>query len=91
MAKTIYFGRFISTPQPDQLAIRTGAVLVDRTDGRGVVEKADWAVSDPDEARGQFGVDDSTPVVTAEEDGFFFPGFIGACFFVFYNDQKLGC
>ncbi len=73
--KTIYFGRFISTPQPDELLIQTGAVLVDRKDGRGVIEKVDWAVNGPNDAISKFGVE--APVVTAGDDGFFFPGFIG--------------
>jgi len=73
--KTIYFGRFISTPVQDELLIRTGAVLVSSQDGRGVIEKADWSVNGPDEAVSKFGVD--APVVTAKENGFFFPGFIG--------------
>ncbi|KAH0845374.1 putative guanine deaminase [Fonsecaea pedrosoi] len=70
----IYFGRFISTPKPDELLIRTGAVLVDRKDGRGVIEKADWTVNGPNDAISKFGVE--APVVTAGDDGFFFPGFI---------------
>ncbi|EXJ85663.1 guanine deaminase [Capronia coronata CBS 617.96] len=72
--KTIYFGRFISTPQPVELLIRVGAVLVDRNDGKGVIEKADWTVRDPKDAISKFGVD--APVITTKENGFFFPGFI---------------
>ncbi|KAJ9611296.1 hypothetical protein H2200_004480 [Cladophialophora chaetospira] len=72
--KRIYFGRFISTPKPDELWIRTGAVLVDSTDGRGVIEKTDWHVNGPNDAASKLGVE--APVVTAKDDGFFFPGFI---------------
>ena len=73
--KRIYFGRFISTPKPDELLIRTGAVLVNRKDGRGVIEKASWTVNGPNDAASKLGVE--APVITAEENGFFFPGFIG--------------
>lgn len=73
--KTIYFGRFISTPKPDQLLIRNGAVLVSSTDGRGVIEKVDWEVKTTQGAAKSFGVD--APVVTSKDNGFFFPGFIG--------------
>jgi hypothetical protein len=73
--KRIYFGRFISTPRPDELLIRTGAVLVDRRDGRGVIEAANWSVTGPNDAASKLGVE--APVVAAGEDGFFFPGFIG--------------
>lgn len=76
--ETIYFGRFISTPQPEQLLIRTGAVLVDRKDGRGVIKKADWTVNGPSDALSKLGVD--APVVTTPESSFFFPGFIGKFF-----------
>ncbi|KAJ4511565.1 hypothetical protein HRR83_004397 [Exophiala dermatitidis] len=70
----IYFGRFISAPQPDKVLIRTGAVLVNRTDGRGVIKKADWTVKSPEEAISKFGIE--APVITTRENGFFFPGFI---------------
>jgi hypothetical protein len=73
--KRIYYGRFISTPKPDELLIRTGAVLVDRTDGGGVIEKAIWSVNGPEDAVSKLGVE--APVITAKETGFFFPGFIG--------------
>jgi hypothetical protein len=73
--KRIYFGRFISTPAPDELLIRTGAVLVDRKDGRGVIEKANWSVNGPNDAASKLGVE--APVITAPDNGFFFPGFIG--------------
>lgn len=71
----IYFGRFVSTPTPDELQIRTGAVLVDSSDGKGIIQKADWTVASPDDAIIKFGV--KAPVVIAKENGFFFPGFIG--------------
>ena len=74
-SKRIYFGRFVSAPKPDELVIRTGAVLVDRRDGRGVIEKADWTVNGPNDAASKLGVE--APVITATENGFFFPGFIG--------------
>jgi hypothetical protein len=73
--KTIYFGRFIDTPSANDLRIRTGAVLVSSNDGRGVIEKADWTVNGPNDAASKFGVE--APVVTASDQGFFFPGFIG--------------
>lgn len=73
--KTIYFGRFISTPKPDELLIRTGAVLVDRNDGRGVIEKVDWTVSSHEAARSSFEVE--APVIATKDNGFFSPGFIG--------------
>ncbi|EXJ59799.1 guanine deaminase [Cladophialophora yegresii CBS 114405] len=72
--KRIYFGRFISTPRPDELLIRTGAVLVDRRDGRGVIEKVNWSVNGPNDAVSKLGVE--APVITTKETGFFFPGFI---------------
>jgi hypothetical protein len=73
--QTIYFGRFISATKPDELSIRTGAVLVSSTDGRGYIEKVDWTVKEPEDALDRFGVQAS--VVTSENEGFFFPGFIG--------------
>jgi hypothetical protein len=73
--ETIYFGRFISAPQPDELSIRTGAVLVDRNDGKGVIKQVDWTVTSPSDATSKFGV--KAPVVVAKDSGFFFPGFIG--------------
>ena len=73
--KTIYFGRFISTPTPTDLLIRHGAVLVVGTDGVGAIEKTDWDVKNPEEAKAKFG--EGVQVVTAEENGFFFPGYIG--------------
>ena len=73
--KRIYFGRFISTPQPNELLIRTGAVLVDRRDGTGAIEKVDWTVNGPNDAASKLGVE--APVITATDNGFFFPGFIG--------------
>lgn len=73
--KTIYFGRFISTPTPSELLIRSGAVLVAGDDGKGVIEDVDWEVQSAAEARGKFGGE--AEVVTGLEDGFFFPGFIG--------------
>jgi hypothetical protein len=73
--KTIYFGRFISTPTPTEPLIRSGAVLVAGEDGSGVIEEVDWEVKDPEEAKRKFGMVDV--VTTGNDDGFFFPGFIG--------------
>lgn len=84
---TIYFGRFISTPQPDELLIRTGAVLVNTKDGRGVIEQADWTVNGPNDAASKFGVE--APVVTAKDNGFFFPGFIGECCSLLYQSPGM--
>jgi guanine deaminase len=74
MPKTIYFGRFISAPTPDSLLILTGAVLVSNNDGHGTIEKADWTVNGAADALSKF--NEEVPVVTANENGFFFPGFI---------------
>lgn len=71
----IYFGRFVSTPTSDELQCRTGAVLVDKSDGKGIIQKADWTITSPGDAISKFGV--KAPVVIAKENGFFFPGFIG--------------
>jgi hypothetical protein len=73
--KTIYFGRFISTPTPTELLIRSGAVLVAGEDGSGVIEEVDWEAKDLEEAKSKFGMVDV--VTTGNDDGFFFPGFIG--------------
>lgn len=77
--KTIYFGRFISTPTPTELLIRSGAVLVAGEDGSGVIEEVDWEVKDPEEAKRKFGIADVE--TTGNDDGFFFPGFIGMSHF----------
>ena len=77
--KTIYFGRFISTPTPTELLIRSGAVLVAGEDGSGVIEEVDWEVKDPEEAKRKFGMVDV--VTTGNDNGFFFPGFIGMSHF----------
>ena len=73
--RTIYFGRFISTPAPTELLIRSGAVLVTGDNGKGVIEDVDWEVQSAEEAKGKFGGE--AEVVAGVEDGFFFPGFIG--------------
>jgi hypothetical protein len=78
--KTVYFGRFISTPTPTELLVRSGAVLVAGEDGSGVIEAVDWEVKNPEEAKSKFGVEDV--VTTRTEDGFFFPGFIGMVHFL---------
>ena len=72
--KQIYFGRFVSTPTPDELLIRTGAVLVSSGDGHGVIETVDWTVNGPNDAISKFG--EEVGVVTTADEGFFFPGFI---------------
>ena len=73
--KTIYCGRFASTPTPSDVVIRFGAVLVVGDDGIGVIEDVDWEVKSAAEAQDKFGQE--VEIVTATEDGFFFPGFIG--------------
>jgi hypothetical protein len=73
----VFFGRFISTPSPDQLSINTGAVLVSSSDGRGTIQNAVWNVTDAASALSTLGVASNVPVVYAANDGFFFPGFIG--------------
>lgn len=73
--QTIYFGRFIDTPSAEEIRIRTGAVLVNSKDGHGIIEKADWTVNGPNDAASKLGVE--APIVTAQDNGFFFPGFIG--------------
>ncbi len=73
--KTIYFGRFISTPTPTELLIQSGAVLVAGGNGAGVIEDVNWSVKTEEEAKEKFGGEGD--VVKAEEEGFFFPGFIG--------------
>ncbi len=76
--ETIYFGRFVSAPTPDELLIRTGAVLVDSKNGKGVITKADWTIDGPNGAVSKFGGE--APVVMPKDNGFFFPGFIGTSF-----------
>lgn len=76
-SEQIFLGRFVSTPTPDQLLIEQGAVLVSSADGRGFIKAVAWNVSDPVTATSALGVDSGTTVVTAGDNGFFFPGFIG--------------
>jgi hypothetical protein len=73
--QTIYFGRFIDTPTPTDLRVRTGAILVNAKDGTGKIQKADWTVTSANDAASKLGV--KAPVMVAGNDGFFFPGFIG--------------
>lgn len=73
----IFLGRFISTPTPDQLLIQEGAVLVSSTDGRGFIDAVAWNVSSAEAAIAALGAASGTTVVTADDQGFFFPGFIG--------------
>ena len=88
MAKTIFYGRFVSTPTADRVVIQQGAVLViDESDsssngaggGRGVIRKKSWEVRSVGEALEAFGVKrQDVDIVTIQDDhGFFFPGFIG--------------
>eukprot|EP01099_Mayorella_cantabrigiensis_P001113 TRINITY_DN1461_c0_g1_i1.p1 TRINITY_DN1461_c0_g1~~TRINITY_DN1461_c0_g1_i1.p1 ORF type:complete len:502 (+),score=32.00 TRINITY_DN1461_c0_g1_i1:74-1579(+) len=72
----IFLGRFVSTPSPDELLIETGAVLVSSSDGKGVITAVAWNVSDADSALTALGAANGTAVLTANDDGFFFPGFI---------------
>ena len=75
--KQVFYGRFISTPNPTELYIRSGAVLVSGSNGTGVIEATVWDVQDLPSAMAKLGVSNSTPVVQASDSGFFFPGFIG--------------
>ena len=86
--RTIFFGRFIDVPIPEDLRIRSGAVLVavdeEGARGMGRIEKAIWDVdSDNDEdvraklLDGSDGGNSAVEIVRAGEDRFFFPGFIG--------------
>lgn len=76
--KTLFTGRFISTPGPNDLLIQEGAVLVSSQNGHGIIEKADWKVTNSTEALSVFGLlaDEIHEIVSAPENGFFFPGFI---------------
>ena len=88
--KTLYFGRFISTPTPTDLLIRQGAVLVGGDDGQGVIIDVTWDVESIGEAlsilSGPGSVDG---VVIASNNGFFFPGFVGMM--VFYTCFSSRC
>lgn len=75
--RTIYYGRFICTPTPDELLIREGAVLVVGGSGSGVIEDVDWEVDNAEEARERFAKGGDGDLVMGVEHGFFFPGFIG--------------
>jgi hypothetical protein len=48
---------------------------VDRDNGRGVIEKVAWDVKSANDAVSKLGA--KATVVSASDDGFFFPGFIG--------------
>jgi hypothetical protein len=76
-APQIFLGRFISTPAPDQLLIQQGAVLVSSGDGRGFINAVAWNVSDPETAVTALGAASGTTIITSDDHGFFFPGFIG--------------
>ena len=88
----IFVGRFVSTPTPGQLFIEQGAILVSGADGRGFIKAIAWNVSDGTTAASALGVDSGTTVVTAGDNGFFFPGFIGmpivACQAYFANSSR---
>ncbi|KAK6385704.1 hypothetical protein LTS17_001275 [Exophiala oligosperma] len=75
-AQQVFFGRFISTPAQDVLSIEMGAVLVNSSEGHGVIEKAVWNVTDVESALEQLGAGNNATVISAADDGFFFPGFI---------------
>lgn len=79
-AQQVFFGRFISTPAQDVLSIEMGAVLVNSSEGHGVIEKAVWNVTDVESALEQLGAGNNATVISAADDGFFFPGFIGEFF-----------
>jgi hypothetical protein len=83
-APQIFFGRFISTPDPDTLLIQTGAVLVTSENGRGYINATTFDLADGLNAStasvaAALGVGDDVPVTTIADgdDAFFFPGFIG--------------
>lgn len=81
----VFYGRFISAPGPEDLSIKTGAVLVSTSDGRGVIEKTVWNVTDVNAATAQLGVGADVPVIQSADDGFFFPGFIGKCHLLYWR------
>lgn len=73
----IFYGRFVSTPDPDTLSIQLGAVLVTSSDGRGYISKTAMDLTSPQDAAAALGVGSDVEIVYATEDGFYFPGFIG--------------
>ena len=77
ITQQIFYGRFISTPTPDNLLIATGAVLVTSSDGTGYIQATAWDTTDPTDAAARLGVGADVPVIQAGDNGFFFPGFIG--------------
>ena len=76
-SQQIFLGRFISTPTADELLIEFGAVLVSSSDGKGIITAVAWNVSDAASAVTALGAASGTTVFTADDNGFFFPGFIG--------------
>jgi hypothetical protein len=65
----------------DEAAGRAGA---EKVSGEGVIERVDWTVASPEEARQKFGVGvDEAEVVNCKRGGFFFPGFVGESAFKF--------
>lgn len=73
----VFYGRFISTPTPDEVVIQNGAVLVSSDDGIGTIVASTWDADSLENAIQQLGAPNETVVVQSGEDGFFFPGFIG--------------
>lgn len=74
--RTLFFGRFISTPGPETLLVQQGAVLVSSTDSKGVIDKVDWTVRSSGEALARWHLDQDLIVFRSTENGFFFPGFV---------------
>src|SRR5689334_4960354 len=68
-APQIFFGRFISTPTPDQLLIQQGAVLVSSGDGKGFINAVAWNVSDPGAAITALGAASGTTIITSDDQG----------------------
>jgi hypothetical protein len=73
----IFYGRFISTPNPRTLSIQNGAVLVTSSDGRGYIKAIAFNVTSPEDAAAALGASSDIAVVQAADSGFFFPGFVG--------------
>jgi guanine deaminase len=74
----IFYGRFISTPDPSTLSIQPNmAILVTTYNGRGVIAATAQNVSRPEDAAAALGVSTSTQIITpTTNNSFFFPGFI---------------
>lgn len=57
----VFYGPFLSTPEPGKLLIQSGAVLVPSNDRKGVISKTAWNVED----------------AISDQSGLFFPEFMG--------------